>query len=195
MSQSGDVFAKDVEFYIDYCAWLDVLEVGIFERVGYDVHLEGVVCRVAHRQTCAVDCYAAFIHGEITPSRHFLVRFVFEGKDSASVGVLHCGALCCLVHMPLHDVSVETSVHLHGTLYIHFIAYPKFAEIGAQERFAHGGGGVGLSVEFGHCEANAVVCHTLVDVQFFCEGALEGEMYVVLLLFYRHDFRHGFYYS
>ena len=65
----------------------------------------------------------------------------------ATLLIFHPNASGRLVHMPLHDVSVQTTAHLHGAFDIHFVAHLNQPKVGAVERLAHGGYGIGVVLD------------------------------------------------
>ena len=102
-----------------------------------------------------------------------------------------------LVHMALHDMSVQAFAREHRTLQIDHVAHLQFAEVGAHERLLHGRDDIlaaGLVVGDDR-QAHAVVRDGLVDGQRLGIGVAESEMFVALFLLNLDDWRHGFYYT
>ena len=171
------------------------MEVGVLVGVGDDAHLEGVARGFAYGEAYAVDGHAAFIDAEIAAAGHGAVEGVAEGEDPRAVGLFDVDALGGEVHVALYDVAVQTAVHGHGALDVYFVAYAEEAEVGAAERLLHGGDDVAGAVGADNGEAYAVVGEALVDVELVGEGALEGEVEVLLFLTDGYDGGRGFYYS
>lgn len=119
---TADVFADNVEFEVHYTAFLDLVEIGMLVGVGNDRHLETVVLRVAYGEAYPVHGNRSFLYGHIAFGSHFGIEVVGEGIVSASVDKIYFCAAGCLVHMALHDVSVEAAVHEHATFEIHFVS-------------------------------------------------------------------------
>ena len=84
--------------------------------------------------------------------------------------------------MTLHDVAIQAAVHLHGTLYVDFIAHTELTQVAALQRLAHGRHGILSVPDAHHGEAHPIVGHALVDSQLVHETALQGEMHVVQLM-------------
>ena len=110
LRQTTDVFPDDIKLDVDNAAYADGVEIGVFERIGDDTHLEGVIRWAAYGEAHAVDRDTAFVNREISALCHDRVVLVGERKGCASVHVLHLGADGYLVDMPLHDVSVQTRI-------------------------------------------------------------------------------------
>ena len=85
-------------------------------------NLETVVLRVAYGEAYPVHGNRSFLYGHIAFGSHFGIEVVGEGIVSASVDKIYFCAAGCLVHMALHDVSVEAAVHEHATFEIHFVS-------------------------------------------------------------------------
>ena len=101
----------------------------------------------------------------VSASRHLGGEFVLESEIGAAVGVFLGDATCGAVHMALHDVAVQASVHQHGALHVHTVAHVEQTEVGFFQCLAHGSDGILVIVDGHHCEAYAVVADTLVDFQ------------------------------
>ena len=71
--QTGKIFADDVEFDVDLCAYFDVSEVGVFECVWNYGYAEGVLARVAYCEAYAVDCHRSFFDGTVSLCSHGFV--------------------------------------------------------------------------------------------------------------------------
>ena len=190
---SRNVFPDDVELDVDDGSFFDGMEVGVVEGVGDDADLEGVGCGTANGETDAVDCHATFIDGEIPVLDHLFVALVFEGVLVAALLVFHSDASGGLVNVPLHDMPIKAAVHQHRALHIHLVAHLEQSEVAALQSLAHSGDGICVAFEAHNCQANAVVGDALVDAKFLYEGAGQGEMHVVLLVFNSDHLRHCFY--
>ena len=140
---SCDVFPDDVELDVDDGAGLDGMEVGIVEGIGDDADLEGVFCGSANGEADAVDGHAALVDGEIAVPDHLLRAFVFEGVLMAALLVFYCDADGGLVDVALHDMPVQSAIHQHRALHIHFVAHLEQSEVAALQSLAHSGHGVG----------------------------------------------------
>ncbi len=97
--------------------------------------------------------------------------------------------------MPLHDVSVEASVHHHGALHIDLVALSEQREVGAVESLLHGRDGVGAVGNGHHGEAHAIVSNALINLQLIYKRATQGEIHVALPFLHGDNRRHLFYYS
>ena len=95
--------------------------------------------------------------------------------------------------MSLYDMTIQTAVHHHRTLYVHLVAYLEQTQITAVQGFLHGGNGIGTVLDFHHGEADAVVRHTLVDAEFINERALQRKVDVLLIMSDSYDGSHFFY--
>ena len=177
-----NVLADDVELDVDERAGVDVVEIGVLEGVGDDAHLESVLGGVTHGETDTIDSDATLIDGEIATTCHVSVEGVTEGVLVAALLVFHGNALSSLIDMPLHDVAIQAAVHLHGTLYVDFIAHTELTQVAALQRLAHGRHGILSVPDAHHGEAHPIVGHALVDAQLVHETALQGEMHVVQLM-------------
>ena len=183
-----NVLADDVELDVDERAGVDVVEIGVLEGVGDDAHLESVLGGVTHGETDTIDSDAALIDGEIATTCHVSVEGVTEGVLVAALLVFHGNALRSLIDMSLHDVAIQSAVHLHGTLYVDFIAHTELTQVAALQRLAHGRHGILSVPDAHHGEAHAVVRHALVDGEFIAKGAFQCKMLVVFICF---DGDHG----
>ena len=119
--QTGNVLADDVELEVDNRSDADVLEVGMLHGVGDDGYLKRVLRGVADGQRYAVNSYAALIDREVAVASHLAVQLVLEGEVGTAVSILHGDTAGGLVNVALHDVAVQTAVHQHGALDIHFV--------------------------------------------------------------------------
>lgn len=79
----------------------------MLEGIRDNGYLKGIVRRVAHGQADTVYGYRAFIHGDITALRHFLIKGIPERKVIAALGILYVHTGCRLVYVSLYDVSVK----------------------------------------------------------------------------------------
>ena len=120
--------------------------------------------------------------------------FVFERVVVAAVGTLHGGAGGCLVHMPLHDVSVEQGVRPHAAFDVHPVARPEQAEVGFDECFVYGGHRIGVVRNGFHGQADAVVGDALVYPELFGYLAPHGEGLVLSIFPDVRDGGHPLYY-
>lgn len=83
-----------------------------------------------HSQTDTVYGYGAFIYSDIAALRHFLIKLILERKIITAFGILYANASCSLVYSVPNNMSIQTAVHHHAALHVHFIAYFQQAEIG-----------------------------------------------------------------
>ena len=125
----ADILANDVKLDVHTASHLEGMEVGVLVGVGDDGHLEGIVRRVAHRQAHPVHRHRTLVHGQVSATRHLSVKRIFEGEVPASLRIVDGNALCRLVHMALHDVSVQPSVHHHRALHIHLVAHAEQPQV------------------------------------------------------------------
>ena len=195
-----NVLADDVELYVDHRTGFDGMEVRVIEGVRDDADLEGIACGTAYGEAYAVDRHAAFVHGKVSVPNHFLCALVLEGVLVAALLVLHGDAGGCLIHMSLNNVSVQAAVHQHGTFHVHLVAHLEQAEVAAFQRLTHGCDGVGRDPptpfrgrKTHDSEANAIVSNALVDAQLLYKWAGQGQVDVVLLVFYGNNACHTFY--
>lgn len=121
--QTCDILAEDVELKVDDRSDAYVAEIRMLEGVGYDGHLERVLCGVAYRETHTIDRYRSLVDGEVTVACHFAVEAVLEGEVGTAVGILHVYAARRHVHMSLDDVSVQSAIHQHGALDVDFVTH------------------------------------------------------------------------
>ena len=189
------VFSNDVELDVDNCAWLDGMKVRVVEGVGNDADLEGVFRWPANCEAHAIDRHAALIDGEVAVLHHLLRTLVFEGVLMAALLVFHSDASGGLVHMALHDMSIQSPVHHHRALHIHLVAHLEQTKIAALQSLPHGGNGIGVVLETHNREADAVVGDALVNVQLVYKGACKRQVHIVLLVFDGHYSCHSFYNS
>ena len=54
LQHAADVFAYNVKLYIDYTARLYGMEIGMLEGIRDNGYLEGIVSRIAHRETSSL---------------------------------------------------------------------------------------------------------------------------------------------
>lgn len=191
--QSGYILAQNVKLQVDHRANLDIAEVGVLARVGYDGHGETVLRGRADRERHAVDGYRSLVDCEISAARHFLIEWIFKGEIRGAVGIFHFRADSSPVHVSLHNMSVQTPIHQHRTLYVDVIAHPEQPEIRPVDRFFHRRYRVDIAFDLDHCQANAVVTHTLIDLQFIGESALQTEIDILFLFMNGRDSGHLFY--
>ena len=176
--QTGDILADDVELQVDNTAHADILEVGVSKGVGDDRHLERVAGGPTDGERHTVDGHRALVYGEVAVERHLSIFLILKGEVRTSVGIFHGCAGSCLVDVSLHDVAVQSAVHHHRPLHVHLVAHVEQSQVRAVERLLHRRDDVLVAVDADHGEADAVVCHALVDLQFARERALQGEINV-----------------
>ena len=92
--------------------------------------------------------------------------YLCESKISRAISVFHCDTFGSLVHVSLYDMTIQTAVHHHRTLYVHLVAHLEQTQITAVQGFLHGGNGIGAVFYFHYGEADAVVRHALVYSEF-----------------------------
>ena len=95
--------------------------------------------------------------------------------------------------LPLYDVSVQSAVHLHGTFHIHLIPRLQSAQVGAVQRFFDGRYRVGVPLLSHDGQANPVMRHTLVYLQFVRERTFQRDVQVFLVFLNACDTCRGFY--
>ena len=141
--EPGQILANDVKLDVDAGSGTEGVEVRVLVGVRDDCHAERIALGVADRQAAAVDRHGAFLHGDISFGGHRRVYFVTEFVVAASVNFLDAFNYGGAIHMPLDDMAVQTSVEHHGALEVDFRSLGQVTEIGALERLADGGDGVG----------------------------------------------------
>ena len=129
MHHTAQILADDVELNVHDTSHLEGMEVGMLVSIRNDGHLETIVGRIAYSQTYSIDGYGPLVHGHVTSLRHLLVEFIFKGEIPASFGILDVHTFGGLIHMALHNVSVQTSVHHHATFYVHLIAHLQQTDV------------------------------------------------------------------
>ena len=120
-----------------------------------------------------------------------IVQHTGDGSDV----ILNGYASCRLIDMALHDMSVQTSTHLHRAFDVHLIADFQQAEVRALEGLAHGSHRVGVILDAYHGEADAIMRNALINLQLVGERTTQGKMQVILLSFNGYDNGHAFYNS
>ena len=154
-----------------------------------------MVGRFAYRQRNAVDRYRPLVHGEIATSRHSCVGFIFEGEVGGAIGIVHRRAVRRMVHMSLHDVTVQPAVHQHRAFHVHAVAYLEQSQVRALQRLLHCRDGIGVVDETNHRQAYAVVGYALVYFQLVDKRTGEREIYVLAVLPDVNYLCHFFYYA
>ena len=94
--------------------------------------------------------------------------------------------------MSLHDMAIQTSVHQHAPFQIHQGSRFQQAKVGTFECLTHRCRRKGIALFPHHGEANAIVCHTLVDLQLIHEGAFHRNVDIILFMFNGDYFRRFF---
>lgn len=193
--EAGNVFSQDVKLKIHDAPDLEGVKVGVFESVGDDADLETVGGRLAYGETHAIDGHGTFIDGEVSSAGKFGVKVMGKSEDVASIGIGNLRAARRAIDVSLHDVAIKTSIYFHGAFHVHLIALFPESEVGVFERLVHGSDGVGVALDFHDGEADAIVRHALVDVQFPGKGTAESEMDIVAVVLDGHYRGRSFYYS
>ena len=110
---------------------------------------------------------------------------------------MHVHAYCRLVHVSLHDMSVQTFSRKHAALQIHEITHPDHVQIGAVQRLLHRRDYVFLRIRviLNYGQTHAVVGNGLVNAERLVKGVAKREMFVSLLLLNLEHLSHFFYYT
>ena len=174
--ESSDIFAQNVEFYIYYLSHFDVAEVGILSGIRNYSNGKCVVCRITDGERNAVNGNSALVHREIAFSCHFLIELIFESKISRAISVFHSDTFGSLVHMSLYDMTIQTAVHHHRTLYVHLVAYLEQSQVAAVQGFLHGGNDIRAIFYFHYGEAHTIMSHALIEAEFINERALQRKV-------------------
>ena len=177
--ETGNEFAKNIKLYIDHCAGLNALKVGVFKGERDDVNLEGVASGIAHREAYAVDGNAALVCAEVSVAGHVSIVCVLKGVDIAAVGIFKSGAYCCGIHMPLHYVTVKASVGWHGALYIDQVAHLQLANVGAEDRLTHSRHYVVAAAHISDGKAHSIVSQTLCHTELIGYVTAESDVKIV----------------
>ena len=111
----------------------------MFVSIRNDGNLESILRRVTNGQTHTVHRNRAFVHRDVTALCHFLVKRISESKIPAPFGILYIHTFGSLIHMSLHNMTVQPPVHHHAAFHIHFISHFQQADVGTLYRFFHGG--------------------------------------------------------
>ena len=88
-------------------------------RIRNDRYLKTILLRITDSQAHTIDTDGTFLDSYISLLRHLLVERIFERIIPASICIFHTCTNGSLVDMPLHDMSVQTSVHHHTAFQIH----------------------------------------------------------------------------
>ena len=123
------------------------------------------------------------------------VLIVAETVYPAPVLPLHRRAHRRLVHVPLHDVSVQPVAQLHRTLHIDLRSYFQLAQVGFLQGFVYRRHGVFVPGYIHHRQAHAVVGDALVYFQFPGKIAAHRNVQITALFFQAGHHGHRFHYS
>ena len=149
----------------------------------------------ANGQTDAIDTHRTFVHAEIAAHSHLTGTLVLKAVVPTALCFFDFNATRCLIHMPLHDMSVKAFAKQHGALEVYPVAFFRFAEIGAVEGLLHSGHGIEVALHLHHSEAHTIVRDRLVNLQRLAVWVAQGEVLIGLFLLNLHDLSHCFYYS
>jgi hypothetical protein len=162
LKDSCYILPDDIEFKVNHGSRLKLVKIGDLPGVGDDGHIERFLLRVDDSEAYAVDRHRPLFDGYVVVLR----GLVFEGVVPAAVGFAHRGADRGLVDVTLHHVSVETAVEAGAALEVDLRANGQEAEVTLIECLFDGGNSVFGARNADHREADAVVRHALVDLQF-----------------------------
>ena len=167
----------------------------MFVSIRNNSNLKSIICRIAHSQTNTIYGNRTFINRHITTLCHLLVKLILKGIITATIHVLDADTFRSLIYMPLHDVSVQTSVHHHTTLHIHFIPYLQQSKVGTLQCFFNGSYCICTILNAYHCQTNTIVSNTLIYLQFVYKRTFQCKVQVSLFFFQTHYFCIFFYNS
>ena len=100
-----------------------------------------------------------------------------------------------LIHVTLHDVSVQTTAHQHRAFYIDIIAHFQQVKVRQPQRLLHCGDRIEITLDLHHRQAHTVVRDGLIYTQRFPERVAKREVFIRLLGLNLYDLSHGFYNS
>ena len=124
---SANVLADNVKFEVNNRTYLNGVKVGILESIRNDSNLEGVIGRITNGQADAVNRDRAFIHCKITATGHLRIIGILKGEIVTALSIINSHTTGRLIHMALHNVAIQSTIHHHATLHVHLIAHLKQA--------------------------------------------------------------------
>ena len=145
---------------------------------------------VKNSQTRAIDTQRSFLnHKTVIFGRKTKI------KPPTATLIVDVYTFTNLIHMTLHQMTVEAITELHGTLQVDLSTLTPHAQCRFLKRFMHCRHSVHVTLNIHHCQTYAVVCQTLIDFELLCQNTSNMEMDIVLLLFHFDKLAHTFDYT
>ena len=183
----GDVFSEYIELEVHHASLFKILEVGMLVGVWNNGHREGAIAGIDYREADAIYANGALLDGDIS-----FQGIVVEGEYFAAIHVGNIGADGSLVHMPIHQMAIQPSIHQHASLEVDRVTDLYNSQVCFQQGFFDGCNGIKLFFDAIHSEADAVVGNTLVYLQLLNKGSMNMEFQVGMQVFNMLDYPYGF---
>ena len=191
----ADILPYDIELQIHDRSFRDLAKIRIIVRIRDDRYLEAIIPGIANRQAHAVHAHGTLLHGHVTLPGLFFIERVLERVVPASIRLAHLGTDGGLVDVPLHDMSVQPSVHQHATLQVHLIPYFQTTQIRAFQRLLDSGHRIGIVRHAHYRQAHAVMRHALIYFQLIHERAPHRQVEISFIRLKGHHLGRFLYYS
>jgi len=155
----GDVFTDDIEFKIYGVSGQNGLNVGMFEGIRDDGHVEFRSFGIEEGKTDAIEADGAFFDDQ---GAEFFGEF--EAELPGAVCVVTVDADGGGIDVPLDDMPIEAAIHDHATFEIDEAAGLPVPEVCFFQGFIYGGNAVEVVADGFNGQAGAVVGYALVDL-------------------------------
>src|SRR5690554_2762629 len=120
--QATYILTYYIKFKVYNTALLNLMKISVFVCIGNDGYLETVISGFYNGQTDSINSYRTFVNCHIAFLSHLFIILILEGVIPAAFSLCHVFTYSCLIHMPLHNMTVKPAVHRHAALQIYFTA-------------------------------------------------------------------------
>jgi hypothetical protein len=165
-----DIFPDDIEFEIDEAAGLYGLNIGMFEGIGYDGHVEAGFFYVENGEADAVEADGAFFNDK---GSEFFGEF--EPEFPAAFKVFSFRADGGGIDVSLYDVAIEAAVHYKASFQVHQVSPLPAFQVGLLKGFFDGCDPMGAILYLFYGETDAIMGNALIYFQFFRDGGFDPE--------------------
>ncbi len=154
------VLAQNVEFQVNGITRLQGMKIGVLVGIGDNRDAKRIRPGVEHRKTHAIDANGAFFDQNIAQG-----AIKREVKEPTPLPFLDGSTYASLVHVPLHNVPVESAIGGHAPLQIHNATGYQLSQVGFQQGFFHRRYIVRINCKCRYGQANAIVAQALIHFQ------------------------------
>jgi len=155
----ADIFTNDIELHVHQTAWLDGLDIGMFESIRDNGHVKPGFFNIEDREADAIQADGALFYHEMA---EFFGKF--EAEFPTAVELRPVGADARGIYMTLDDMAVKATIHWQTSFQVDEVTGLPAFEVGFFQGLFDGRDPVGAIHYFLYRETDAVVGYALVDL-------------------------------